>query len=195
MPDSASSAKKKKRRPKLAVEYKRQLAPSIIILALIVLADQVSKILAENYLQPGQAVRVIGNFLRFQLTFNTGGALGTNLGDGPFYLIASLLVLGALVFLAYVNRRQRKVFMSLAIVAGGAIGNIIDRIRVGRITDFIDVDIPNINIFGMKLERWWTFNVADAAITVGVIVLLIKLIFSQNPDRKAAADQRVGQSE
>jgi len=62
-------------------------------------------------------------------------------------------------------------------VAGGAIGNIIDRIRLEYVIDFIDVDIPDISLFGFHLERWWTFNIADAAISCSIVFLIIHLLF------------------
>jgi signal peptidase II len=75
--------------------------------------------------------------------------------------------------------------LTLAFVAGGALGNIIDRIRLGRVVDFIDVNIPDVNLFGYHLERWWTFNIADSAISCAIVVLLFRVLFvKQQPSPK-----------
>ena len=67
--------------------------------------------------------------------------------------------------------------MPLALIAGGAIGNIIDRLRFGKVVDFLDFDFFDINLFGYQIDRWWTFNIADAVISCSIIFLLIRLIF------------------
>jgi len=117
------------------------------------------------------------------LTYNAGGAMGTTLGSGTFYLITSLIVLGIVFYLAYTNFNNRFISILLTGIAGGAIGNIIDRIRIGKVADFLDFDIPDINFLGLRLERWWTFNIADAAITVGVIMLLVYMLLHRGQEQ------------
>ncbi len=116
------------------------------------------------------------------LTYNKGGAMGTSLGGSTFYLITSLIVLVIVLYLAYRNLNVRFISISLAAIAGGAIGNIADRIRVGQVIDFLDFNIPDIKILGFALERWWTFNLADAAITVGVITFIVYMLFHRKGD-------------
>jgi signal peptidase II len=69
------------------------------------------------------------------------------------------------------------------------VGNIIDRIRLGSVIDFIDVDLPDIGLFGYELQRWWTFNIADSAITCGIVVLLVRMIVGRR-DSPTAVDQQ-----
>ncbi len=109
--------------------------------------------------------------------------MGTTLGSGTFYLITSLIVLGIVFYLAYTNFNNRFISILLTGIAGGAIGNIIDRIRIGKVADFLDFDIPDINFLGLRLERWWTFNIADAAITVGVIMLLVYMLLHRGQEQ------------
>lgn len=61
----------------------------------------------------------------------------------------------------------------LSFIAGGAVGNIIDRIRFGYVIDFIDIDFFNINLFGYRLDRWWTFNIADSVISCSLVFLIV----------------------
>jgi signal peptidase II len=117
---------------------------------------------------------------------NKGGALGTNFGTGTFYLISSLLILAIVVYSIITSKESKMITCPLAGVAGGAVGNIIDRIRLGEVIDFLDFDFFNISLFGYEIDRWWTFNVADAAITVAVIFLLIYIVsnLKRSPARK-----------
>ena len=177
MPDCVSNAKRRKRRPKLADINKRHLLVPFLMLAAVVIADQLSKSYALNHLTEGRIHRLAGSFFQFKLVFNKGGALGTDFGSGAFYLISSLLILLIVIYLIVVNRDKLFISVPIAAIAGGAAGNIIDRIRIGKVVDFIDVDFFDINAFGLNIDRWWVFNIADAAITVGVIFLLVYLLF------------------
>jgi signal peptidase II len=173
------SAREKKRRPRLAIETKRLLGPLLLILLVIILADQITKIWATDALKDNATAQIMGDFIQLRIVYNIGGAMGTALGNSVFYLISSILILVVVLYLAITNISNKFFSLPLVAIAGGAVGNIIDRIRIGKVIDFIDVDIPDINLFGFKLERWWTFNVADAAITVGMIFLLAYIIFGK----------------
>lgn len=113
--------------------------------------------------------------------------MGTNLGSSSYYLIASTLILLFLLYYIYLARTDRMLANTLAFIAGGAMGNIVDRIRFGRVIDFIDVNVPDISLFDYQLQRWWTFNIADAAITCAIVVLLVKMIF-RSKDSVGVAD-------
>ena len=154
--------------------YRRLLWPGIAA-AGIVLIDQVTKLWAVSSLNPRSPISVIGDFLQFTLVYNEGGAMGTSFGSSTYYLISSLLILGFVIYYIIANRHLDRVTYPLAFIAGGAVGNIIDRIRLGQVVDFIDVDILDISLLGFDLRRWWTFNIADAAITVSIIFLIISL--------------------
>jgi signal peptidase II len=103
--------------------------------------------------------------------------MGTNFGSGTFYLITSFLILLVVIYFIITHRYNKMVTFPLAAIAGGAIGNIIDRLRIGRVIDFMDFDFFDINFLGQKLERWWTFNIADAAISAGMIILIFYILF------------------
>lgn len=186
MPDFVLNAKKRKRRPKLAIRSKRWMIFLLLILSAVIFADQISKYWATEYLHPGEKTQILGDLFQLSLTYNMGGAMGTAFGSGTFYLATSLIVLGIVFYLTYTSLDKRLASLSLTGIAGGAIGNIIDRIRTGKVTDFLDFDIPDINLFGLRLERWWTFNFADAAITIGVIILLIYVLSHHRQEQAGA---------
>lgn len=143
----------------------------------VVLLDQLTKLWAMETLSDGQSTRVLGDFLMFTLVFNEGGAMGTNFGSSTYYLISSFLVLLFVLYYVYTHRNERRIIIPLAFLSGGAIGNIIDRARLGSVIDFIDFDFFDIDIMGFHLQRWWAFNIADAALTCSILFLVVSVLF------------------
>jgi len=119
----------------------------------------------------------------FSLVFNEGGAMGTKLGPSIYYLIMALIVLPFVLYYIYRNRYTRALSLPLSFIAGGAIGNLIDRIRFGQVVDFIDVDFFDISLGFFELDRWWTFNVADSAISCAIVFLLFHMFFQRKEPR------------
>lgn len=113
----------------------------------------------------------------FTLVYNQGGAMGTSFGPSGYYLVTAVVILPFLFWYIWRHRTELKMSIPLACIAGGAIGNVIDRIRIGKVVDFIDVDFFDINLFGFHLDRWWTFNIADAAITCAIVYVLFGMLF------------------
>jgi signal peptidase II len=138
--------------------------------------DRVTKWLVETFVPPWQTYVVIPHFLNIIHSRNSGAAFGLLAGvSGPWRAIfliglsAAALALVA-VFLwkpAAGTRSRRALTIGLALILGGAIGNLYDRIMVGAVTDFIDVYIGQ--------YHWFTFNVADAAITTGAALFLLDM--------------------
>lgn len=145
----------------------------VIALASIstVLLDQVSKHLILRSFQPGEIRPVIDGLFNLTLTFNRGAAFGLWSGLPPGWreAILALTILFALVVVGYFLTRpyyQNKLSqIALSVILGGACGNIIDRVRLGAVVDFLDV------YYGSY--HWPAFNVADSAICVGVAMLLL----------------------
>jgi len=132
--------------------------------AFVVLLDQATKWMASTRLELGEPVTVLGDFVRLTLVHNTGAAFGLFPGSrGPFIVI-SVLAIGVVLYLflreTYRNVQNR---VLLGCILGGAIGNLIDRVRLGWVVDFIDM--------GIGQTRWPVFNVADSAVTLGVVFL------------------------
>jgi signal peptidase II len=147
----------------------------------VAVADQISKWAVLDYLAdvaPPRVVEVTG-FFNLVLTLNTGvsfGMLGGEVGWKPFALsvLALVIVVALLVWL----KRQPEPLLALAVglVAGGAIGNSIDRLRFGGVVDFLD--------FHLGDWHWYAFNVADSAIAVGVAVLVLDGLFQRRDGSK-----------
>ena len=122
-------------------------------------------------------MRVLGNFLMFSLVYNEGGAMGTRLGPSTYYLVMALVVLPFVLYYIYRNRRTPAISLPLSFIAGGAIGNLIDRFRFGQVVDFIDVDFFDITIGSFQMDRFWTFNIADSAISCAIVFLIFHMFF------------------
>jgi signal peptidase II len=157
-----------------------------MVAILAIVADQGSKILIEHTMAVGQSISIVGNFFRLSFIRNAGGAFGIFLGGGFFYLLASILATVLIfVYLRRLSVRGHWPRISLALVLGGALGNLADRIRCGVVTDFLD--------FGIGRLRWPVFNLADAAITVGVLAFLLSTF--QKKAEGHGQNQEVGGSQ
>jgi signal peptidase II len=135
----------------------------------------------------GEKIPVIGNFFRITFIENPGMAFGFDPGINFKLLISvfSLVASVGLIIYLYVVRNQRFTLrLALAFILGGAVGNLIDRmfygifygyapVFYGRVVDFLDVDFFDFSIFGRSYDRWPIFNIADAAVTIGVLILII----------------------
>ena len=126
-------------------------------------------------------INVIGSAIRFSLVYNEGGAMGTQFGSTTYYTIVALAILPFLGYYLWKYRTDHATAWPLAGILGGAVGNLIDRIRLGKVVDFIDIDIPDINLPFYQLDRFWTFNIADSAITCAIVFLLVHMMFSRKP--------------
>ncbi len=148
----------------------------------VVLADAFTKILAVDRLMPARLPRsVIGETLRLTLVFNPGAAFGLNFGPYSRWIFTAL-TLGALVLLWQLYQSTRAAdwvrTLALALVCGGALGNLVDRLKSGRgVVDFIDA--------GFGVHRWPTFNVADMAVSCGAVLLAIVLWREDTENAKA----------
>lgn len=147
----------------------------------IVLVDIVTKRLAESSLVPYVPKNVIDDILRFTLAFNAGGAMSLSLGPASRWWF-TLLSVATLFVLAYMYRQtsptDRLQLASLAMICGGAVGNLIDRLRSPLgVVDFIDI--------GIGPHRFWTFNIADVGVTAGTAALTwILCVRAANDERR-----------
>lgn len=144
---------------------------------MVLVADQVTKYIALSTLQVGVPVPALGHFLRWTLTYNPGGAFGMRLGNSAYYLISSLIIFVVLVVYVWRNRHANHIAVPLTIVSGGAVGNIIDRIRFGKVIDFIDCEFIDIHIGSYQMERWPIFNLADMAVSCGIIATILLILW------------------
>lgn len=174
----------------------------------IVIIDQITKLLVKGFSIPflnfnydgmyyGQSIPIINDFFRLTFIENPGMAFGFDPGEN-FKLALSLFSLIAsigLVFYLYLIRdKSLSLRLSIAFILGGAIGNLIDRmfygvffgyapLFYGRVVDFFDFDFINFNLLGVSYDRWPIFNIADASVTIGVLILIF---FYKQEDHKTA---------
>lgn len=141
----------------------------LLLSALVVVLDQGTKWLAEALLEPYRAVPVMP-LLNWTLMYNEGAAFSFLAGAGGwqrwfFIGFAALMTLVLTVWLLRLPVGDRLTALALSLIVGGAVGNLIDRVLTGRVVDFIDV------YYGTW--HWPAFNIADSAISIGVVLMLI----------------------
>lgn len=143
---------------------------AFIVIIIVLSLDQLAKFLVIKNLSLNQSIPVIKGILHLTLTFNRGAAFGILKDKIPFFIITAI----AAVVLVYFNLKDTKkkkhplYILSLSLISGGAIGNLIDRLRFGYVIDFLDFRI------------WPVFNVADSAITIGAVLLGWSILIKSN---------------
>ena len=140
--------------------------------------DFVTKAMAAEQLVPRHVPHpIVGDFLRFTLAYNPGAAFGMHLGPASRWIFAmlSVIIVGVLLRATTdLTRVSRLAAIGVPIVIGGAIGNLLDRIRFrDGVVDFIDIGVGDV--------RFWTFNVADSAVTIGAACLVLALWRQDQP--------------
>jgi signal peptidase II len=159
--------------------------PVLCIAGAVVAADQATKAWVLRHLVDAPPVTVIPGFFSLTFSRNTGGVFGLLAGAPTaarrvFFVASTLVALGVIYhFLRRWGRESRLLVVALALVAGGAIGNLVDRLRFGSVVDFID--------WYWRSYHWYTFNIADSAITTGAALLLLQSLLPE-PRAGAATD-------
>ena len=175
----------------------------------VILTDQISKFFIKGISVPvlnlkiegmylGESIPVMGDFFKITFTENPGMAFGFDPGSdfklfiSVFSLVASI---GLLVYLFTVRNKSLSLKIAIALILGGAVGNVIDRmfyglifdyapLFYGKVVDFFDFDFFNFSIFGRSYDRWPIFNIADAAVSIGVLILLFFYKHHEAEDKK-----------
>jgi signal peptidase II len=148
----------------------------LVLTAAVVFLDQVSKAVVSSTLRMYEVKPVIHGLLNLTLIHNTGAAFGLMSGQvSPvrtfFFLAVSFLAMCVVLWmLLRLPAGQKVEQVALSLIFGGALGNVIDRIRLGEVVDFIDVYY--------RSYHWPAFNVADSAISIGVALLIFRLVFA-----------------
>lgn len=141
----------------------------IVVIAVLIL-DQLSKILALKYLVPVRDIPIINNIFHLTYVENRGAAFGIFQNQKLFFIITTFIVLGFIWFYTHHNRLNKVMIFGLSLVAGGAIGNLIDRVRLGFVVDYFHVAAINFPVF----------NIADSAVVVGGILVSYFIIKHDN---------------
>jgi signal peptidase II len=162
----------------------------------IVFLDQVTKLLVKGFTLPifnyyhqgmqlGQSIPVIGDFLRLTFVENPGMAFGIEIGGRLFLTLFSFAAsIGIFYYIYHLRKEPFVIRLTLAMILGGAIGNLIDRIFYGvmfgeaplfygKVVDFIDMDFFHIDFLGIQMNRFAVFNIADASVSTGIVLMLL----------------------
>lgn len=171
-------------------ETRRKMALYLGVVGVVVALDIVTKRIVENTLVLYDPVPVWGDFFRLTYIFNRGAAFGLHVGGYSRFIFMALAIVAVVVLFGMYRGTpwsDRVRLLAIASVTGGAIGNLIDRVRWDRgVVDFLD--------FGIGNTRWPVFNIADIAVTCGAVLLAISLWREESEAEraKAAADDAHG---
>lgn len=138
-----------------------------LISAVVVIIDQLSKYYMVQFLSSGIVYPIIGNILELTFVKNKGAAFGILQNQTVLFVIITIMVSIALIYLLITVPGQFIIKLSLSMILGGAIGNLIDRIRLGYVVDFIHI------------THWPVFNIADMCIVFGSVILAIYVFFNE----------------
>ena len=154
----------------------------VVVLGVVLLLDLVTKLLVQSRVTSGAQIDVLGSVVRLTYVYNPGAAFGIYLGtwSRQIFLVLSTVVIAVLAAMYWFTPAVDRVrLFAIALIGGGAVGNLIDRLRSPRgVIDFIDV--------GFGTTRWPVFNVADMAVTTGAILLALSL---WQEDRRVERDK------
>jgi signal peptidase II len=172
----------------------------LIITVIVVILDQITKSLIHNSMRLYESFKVLGDFFRITYVENTGMAFGIQVANSGFFTVFA--VIASIAIMVYLFRMKGEHFIarfSMALILGGAIGNLWDRIIRGSVVDFLDFDFFNINIPtfkflfidfpGYSMDRWPVFNVADMGITIGMALLFIFILFEKEEEEMTNAGE------
>lgn len=141
---------------------------TLIIVASVVVLDQLTKFLALNFLQLNTPFVLIKNFFNLTLVYNRGAAFGLFQHQLLAFIAISILAIVIILF-NLKNKNNTLIFkLSLSLILGGAVGNLIDRVRFGYVIDFLDFRV------------WPVFNLADSFITIAAVLLFWEILFNKN---------------
>ena len=170
----------------------------LIITAIVVVLDQITKIIIHNSMQLYESFKILGDFFRITYVENSGMAFGIQVANSGFFTVFAVIAsIAIMIYLFRMKGEHLLARFSMALILGGAIGNLWDRIFRGSVVDFIDFEFFDINIPafrflfidfpGYSMDRWPVFNVADMGITIGMSMLFIFILFEKEEEELDAA--------
>lgn len=149
--------------------------------ATVVIVDQMTKAWLVSLLAPGERQVILGDLLRIMHSQNSGALFGLFQDQALLFGLVSIGVVGLIVWYHGSSGRSAVSTLALGLLLGGALGNMIDRFRLGYVVDWVDI--------GIGEWRFYTFNVADSAITGAILLLLLSAVLPMLPGRAGQAGQ------
>ena len=148
------------------------------ITLVVIIIDQVSKLLVWNLLELGEIVKITPKIIWITYVQNTGAAFSISFGTPGLNKIVFIFVSLLAIFLIFylLSKTSSKIEkISFALILGGALGNLIDRIALGSVIDFIWCDFPDV-----IMTRWPVFNIADSSIVIAIAIMVVYTIFHRD---------------
>lgn len=159
-----------------------------LISFVVIIVDQISKYLVRLNIPLYDSIKVIGKYFRLTHVSNEGAAFSLSLGDYSRWIFIALTSVLIVVFIYLIIKQPKFQKLYYSLILGGAIGNLIDRVIFGKVTDFLDSMYPRIpsewNWF-YSFDRWPIFNVADSMIVIGMILFAVDAIILDNKRKKS----------
>lgn len=164
----------------------------------VLVLDQATKLTVKATMELYQSIPVLGDFFRLTFVENSGMAFGISFGQNTFFTVFSIIAsIAILIYLFSMRGEHISVRISMAVIFGGAIGNLTDRLIRGRVVDFFDFEFFDIhipafhfwvfNFPGYNMTRWPVFNVADMAVTIGMVVLFMFILLDKPGNKELVA--------
>jgi len=158
------------------MENKKAMRSMLIIAAIAIILDQLTKIIVRKAVATRGTIEVVKGWFNITYAENTGMAFGLLRGWNPAFIVISLIAIG-FIFIYYRKFRASKwMRVSLSLLLGGAIGNLIDRIVFSHVTDF-----AQFRWWFIRLRWWPSFNIADSCIVIGAAILVLEMFERSEP--------------
>jgi len=172
----------------------------LVVTAAVVLLDQITKFVIHRSMQLYDSFQVLGDFFRITYVENSGMAFGIQVARSGFFTVFAVIAsVAIMVYLFRMKGEHLLARFSMAMILGGAIGNVWDRLVRGSVVDFLDFEFFDVNIPAFKflfidfpgysLDRWPVFNVADMGITIGMALLFIFILFEKEEEELTPAGE------
>lgn len=159
-----------------------KILPFYWVTLIVIVLDQISKFLVRNSLELGEIIKITPKLFWLTYVQNPGAAFSFSFGspllNRILFIAISFIAIGLITFLSVNSKSKLEVF-SFALILGGAIGNLIDRILLGSVTDFLWCDFPDI-----IMRRWPVFNLADSSIVIAIFLMIITTFFQSRTNEE-----------
>jgi signal peptidase II len=174
--------------PRPARAARPRWALFLVLAALVLVVDQLTKAWIVANVDPARPLPVFGDLVRLVFSRNTGALFGLFRDNATLFAVVSVGVIAAIAWYHARSPRSAPLSVALGLLLGGAVGNLVDRLRLGYVVDFVDAGIGGL--------RFYTFNVADSAITGALLLILLLAVWpslggeapSTAPDRDSSRD-------
>jgi signal peptidase II len=156
----------------------------------VLVLDQITKGIIQSTMNLYDSFSVLGDFFRITYVENPGMAFGIQFGDNTFFTVFAIIAsIAILIYMFQMKGEHAIARLAMALILGGALGNLLDRLTRGRVVDFLDFEFFNVRIPefqflfldfpGYAMNRWPIFNVADMGVSIGMIILIVFIILDK----------------